>query len=59
MLATYGKISSEFDDLKNASWLVTSYVLAVSAVQPIVSTAGALVSGEKKLSVANAVWKAK
>ncbi|KAH7381983.1 major facilitator superfamily domain-containing protein [Cadophora sp. MPI-SDFR-AT-0126] len=35
VLATYGRISSEFNDLKNASWLVTSYVLAVSAVQPI------------------------
>jgi hypothetical protein len=37
VLATYGRISSEFDDLENASWLVTSYVLAMSAAQPMVS----------------------
>ncbi|KAL4878817.1 major facilitator superfamily domain-containing protein [Aspergillus karnatakaensis] len=35
VLATYGRISSEFNDLKNASWLVTSYVLAMTAAQPI------------------------
>jgi uncharacterized membrane protein YoaK (UPF0700 family) len=36
VLATYGRISSEFNDFKNASWLVTSYVLAMTAAQPIV-----------------------
>ncbi|KAJ0417556.1 efflux pump antibiotic resistance protein [Aspergillus carlsbadensis] len=35
VLATYGRISSEFNDFKNASWLVTSYVLAMTAAQPI------------------------
>lgn len=36
VLASYGKIASEFEDLENASWLVTSYVLAMSAAQPLV-----------------------
>ncbi|KAL3455178.1 efflux pump antibiotic resistance protein [Aspergillus heterothallicus] len=35
VLATYGRISSEFNDLRNASWLVTSYVLAMTATQPL------------------------
>jgi hypothetical protein len=36
VLAAYGQIASEFNDLDNASWLVTSYVLAMSVSQPIV-----------------------
>ncbi|KAL3486219.1 major facilitator superfamily domain-containing protein [Aspergillus germanicus] len=35
VLATHGRISSEFNDFNNASWLVTSYVLAMTAAQPI------------------------
>lgn len=37
LLATYSRISSDFDDLENASWLVTSYMLAMTAAQPLVS----------------------
>ena len=36
VLATYGKISSEFGDLDSGSWLLSSYILAMSAVQPLV-----------------------
>ncbi|KAF8849187.1 hypothetical protein BDZ45DRAFT_663492 [Acephala macrosclerotiorum] len=35
VLATYGTIASEFNALKDASWLTTSFSLAVCALQPI------------------------
>jgi MFS family permease len=35
VLATYGTIASEFNALKEASWLTTSFSLAVCALQPI------------------------
>jgi MFS family permease len=35
VLASYGRISSDFGDLNNASWLVTSYVLAMSVAMPV------------------------
>ncbi|KIY47896.1 MFS general substrate transporter [Fistulina hepatica ATCC 64428] len=35
VLATYGKISSEFGQLENSSWLLTTYNLAMCAFQPI------------------------
>ncbi|KAI9650714.1 hypothetical protein NHQ30_000737 [Ciborinia camelliae] len=35
VLATYGTIASEFRALSDASWLTTSYSLAMCAVQPI------------------------
>ncbi|KFY08941.1 hypothetical protein V492_05752 [Pseudogymnoascus sp. VKM F-4246] len=35
LLATNGWIASEFNDLENASWLVTSYVLTLCAAQPL------------------------
>ncbi|CAD6583109.1 MAG: hypothetical protein ASARMPRED_001227 [Alectoria sarmentosa] len=34
VLATYSTISSEFDSLENASWLVVTYSLAICAIQP-------------------------
>jgi hypothetical protein len=36
VLAAYGRIASDFNDLADASWLVTSYVLAMSVSQPMV-----------------------
>jgi MFS family permease len=36
VLATYGTVSSEFGAFGSASWLTTSYALAMAAVQPIV-----------------------
>ena len=44
LLATNGWIASEFNDLENASWLVTSYVLTLCAVQPLVSDTGIFVA---------------
>jgi hypothetical protein len=44
LLATNGWIASEFNDLENASWLVTSYVLTLCAVQPLVSDTGLFVT---------------
>jgi len=38
VLATKEKISSEFEDLGDAEWLVTSYVIAMCATQPLVGT---------------------
>ncbi|OQV04373.1 hypothetical protein CLAIMM_09265 [Cladophialophora immunda] len=35
VLATYGKISSEFNDLDSGSWLLTSYMLAQCVAQPL------------------------
>lgn len=36
ILATYGPIASEFNELQNASWLLSSYILAMCAAQPLV-----------------------
>ncbi|RTE77128.1 hypothetical protein BHE90_008383 [Fusarium euwallaceae] len=35
VLATYGAIASEFNDLQNASWLLSSYMLAMCMGQPL------------------------
>lgn len=35
VLATYGKISSEFDDLERGPWLLSSYMLAMCVSQPL------------------------
>jgi MFS family permease len=35
VLATYGRIASNFNALENASWLATSYVLAMSIAMPM------------------------
>ncbi|KAI4954926.1 hypothetical protein J4E86_006236 [Alternaria arbusti] len=35
VLATYGKISSEFHDLESGSWLLSSYMLAMCISQPL------------------------
>lgn len=35
VLATYGTISSEFNDLESGSWLISAYVLAQSCAQPL------------------------
>lgn len=37
VMATYPLIASEFNDLANASWLITSHSLAAAATQPLVS----------------------
>lgn len=37
MLATYGRISSEFNNLESGSWLMISYNLAQCVAQPFVS----------------------
>lgn len=36
VLATFGAISSEFNDLGNAGWLISSYTLAMCATQSLV-----------------------
>ncbi|OIW33161.1 MFS general substrate transporter [Coniochaeta ligniaria NRRL 30616] len=35
VLASYAQISSEFDDLNNSNWIVTSYMLATSVTMPM------------------------
>jgi MFS family permease len=36
VMATYGTISSHFDELESASWLTTSYAMAMCATQPVI-----------------------
>ncbi len=36
LLATHAIIASEFNDLKNSSWLITSFALAGAATQALV-----------------------
>jgi hypothetical protein len=38
VLATSGTISSDFNDLGSAGWLITSYTLAMCAAQSLVSS---------------------
>ena len=38
ILVNYNTIASEFNSLSEGSWIITSYALAGSAAQPIVST---------------------
>ncbi|KAK4952433.1 hypothetical protein LTR10_009239 [Elasticomyces elasticus] len=35
VLATYGKVSSEFDDFDSGTWLISAYILAQCAAQPL------------------------
>ncbi|KAK5170455.1 uncharacterized protein LTR77_005043 [Saxophila tyrrhenica] len=35
VLATYGAVSSEFDDLESGSWLISAYILAQCVAQPL------------------------
>lgn len=35
VLATYGQVASEFEELDSASWLMSSYILAQCAIQPL------------------------
>lgn len=35
VLATYGKVSSEFNDLDSGSWLISAYILAQCVAQPL------------------------
>ncbi|CAJ2513180.1 Uu.00g012990.m01.CDS01 [Anthostomella pinea] len=35
VVASFGHIASEFNDLENGSWLLTSYVLAMAVAQPM------------------------
>lgn len=44
MLATYGRISSEFNDFESGSWLMISYSLAQCVAQPFVSWSKTLVA---------------
>ena len=37
VIAAAGKVSSEFDRLRDASWLSTGYSLGLCAAQPMVS----------------------
>lgn len=36
VLASYGQIASDFGSLQDASWLMSSYMLATCVAQPIV-----------------------
>lgn len=37
VLATYGEIASQFGHLESASWLLSTYMLAMCVGQPLVS----------------------
>jgi hypothetical protein len=60
VLATYGKISSEFNDLESGRWLLTASMLAGCAAQPLVSSSPInLWSFRCTDSVFFQVWKVK
>lgn len=44
VMAAAGHISSEFNRLRDASWLATGYMLGLCAVQPMVSVMARVVS---------------
>jgi hypothetical protein len=51
VLATSGTISSDFDDLGSAGWLITSYTLAMCAAQSLVSLLR--ICGSSRMLLAN------
>lgn len=58
VIVTSGTIASEFDSLRNADWLLTSYLVAVSATQPIVRFFTLKTSlGLARLPMRYPVWK--
>lgn len=63
VLSTYTTIASEFSELGNASWLTTSFTLALCAVQPITGNLsdiygrkGVLLVSYALFGVGSAVW---
>lgn len=52
VLATYGKISSEFNDLESGSWLLSSYMLAMCISQPLFGKLSDIFGRKKCLQVA-------
>jgi hypothetical protein len=53
-MAAAGRISSEFNRLRDASWLSTGYTLGVCAAQPMVSTTH---TGDIPRTNDHLVWK--
>lgn len=53
-MAAAGRISSEFNRLRDASWLSTGYTLGLCAAQPMVSEKPTL---EISLSNCHPVWQ--
>jgi MFS family permease len=51
VLATYGKISSEFNDLESGSWLLSSYMLAMCSSQPLFGKLSDIFGRKKYLQV--------
>lgn len=56
VLATYGKVASEFHDLDSGSWLLSSYILAMSAVQPLYGKLSDIYGRKPVLLVAYAMF---
>ncbi|KAF2245268.1 MFS general substrate transporter [Trematosphaeria pertusa] len=52
VLATYGKISSEFHDLESGSWLLSSYMLAMCVSQPFFGKLSDIYGRKRCLQVA-------
>ena len=58
MLATYGRIASDFDALQNASWLATSYVLAMSVAMPMYGKLSDIFGRSALLIIASSLFAA-
>ena len=56
VLATYSRIASDFNSLSNASWLATSYVLAMSVAMPMYGKLSDIFGRSILLIVASALF---
>ena len=56
VLATYGQISSEFNDLQDASWLLSSYMLAMCVSQALYGKLSDIWGRKAMLQVAYALF---
>lgn len=58
VLATYGEIASDFGQLENAGWLLSTYILAMCTAQPLVRFKAALGFVALYLHFFYLVWEA-
>ena len=57
LLATHPVIASEFNDLKNSSWLMTSFALAGASTMALVRTVRRMRDGVRANTCCHKVWQ--